>query len=251
MNEPRYDRIGLGYAATRREDPRLRDRINRALGDSRSVINVGAGTGSYEPSDRYVLAVEPSDVMAEQRPDNLAPALRGSAAPLPLRDRSVDAAMAILTVHHWDDELEAGIRELRRVASGPVIIVSYDADVCSQMWLYRDYMPEAAAMDRATFPPLDRLAEWLGGSVHIDAVPTHRDTPDWTLASFWAHPDRVLDPNARATTSAFARMDATVVERIVTDLTRDLRDGTWEERNQALRALDEFDVGMRLVIAHP
>jgi SAM-dependent methyltransferase len=251
MSTPRYDGIGLGYATTRREDPRLRDRILRALGASRTVVNVGAGAGSYEPTDRYVLAVEPSDVMAGQRPADLAPALRGSAAPLPLRDRSVDAAMAVLTVHHWDDELEAGVRELRRVARGPVVIVTYDVEVCAAMWLYRDHLPEAAALDRASFPPVDRLVSWLGGQVELEVVPTHRDTPDWTLASFWAHPERVLDERARAATSAFARLDPVVVGRAVDEVARDLRDGTWDRRNRALRDLEELDVGMRLLVAHP
>lgn len=251
MTGARYDEIGRTYAVTRREDPRLVDRIHRALGTSRTVVNVGAGAGSYEPRDRYVVAVEPSDVMAAQRPDHLVPALRGSAVPLPLRDRSVDAALAVLTIHHWDDELEPGVRELRRVARGPVVIVTYDAEVCAQMWLYRDYLPEAAALDRATFPPPATLAGWLGGTVEVEAVLTPRDTPDWTLASFWAHPERVLDAAARAATSAFARMGASVVDRVVHEVTGDLRDGTWDRRNGELRLLDELDVGMRLLVAHP
>ena len=149
--DPRYDIIGHGYSTTRREDPRLRERIDIALGDSRTLVNVGAGTGSYEPRDRHVIAIEPSDVMADQRSADLAPALRGTAATLPLRDLSVDAAMAVLTIHHWDDQQERGVCELRRVARGPVVIVTYDPDVCAQMWLYRDYLAEAAALDRATF----------------------------------------------------------------------------------------------------
>lgn len=252
MNEgPRYDAIGHLYSSTRREDPQLRDRILAALGDSRTVVNVGAGTGSYEPRDRHVVAIEPSDVMAEQRPSDRVPALRGTAAPLPLRDGSVDAAMAVLTIHHWDDQQERGVRELRRVARGPVIIVTYDADVCAEMWLYRDYLPEAAELDRATFPPIDELITWLGGSVRVEAVLSSRDTPDWTLGSFWAHPERVLDGEARRATSAFARMDAAVVERVVAGVERDLGNGAWEARNGGLREMAEFDVGMRLIVAHP
>src|SRR6185503_12124528 len=138
----RYDRIGDGYARTRREDPRFAARIHAALGDVRTVVNVGAGTGSYEPRDRHVVAIEPSDVMAAQRPPDLAPAIRASAGALPLRDASVDAALAVLTIHHWDDELDAGLRELRRVARGPVVIVTFDAAVSSRMWLVADYLPE-------------------------------------------------------------------------------------------------------------
>lgn len=246
----RYDVIGRRYASTRREDPRLRDRILSALAGSRSVVNVGAGAGSYEPRDRFVLAIEPSEVMAAQRPAGLAPAIRGTAGALPFRDQSVDAAMVILTLHHWDEQLEAGVRELRRVARGPVVIVTYDAAVCANMWLMRDYFPEAAALDRATFPGIDQLAAWLGGTAEVDVIPTSRDTPDWTLASFWAHPERVLDAAARSGTSAFARMDPAVVRRGVADVERDLRDGSWDRRHGALRGLAELDVGMRLLVAH-
>lgn len=246
---PRYDTIGHGYSATRREDPRLRDRIDIALGDSRTIVNVGAGTGSYEPLDRHVIAIEPSDVMADQRSPDLAPALRGTAAPLPLRDLSVDAAMAVLTVHHWDAQQSSGVRELRRVARGPVVIVTYDPDVCAQMWLYRDYLPEAAALDRATFPSIGHLSDWLGGSVHVEPVLNSRETPDWTLGSFWAHPERVLDEAARNATSAFARMEQAVLNRVVAAVEADLRNGVWDERNGELRDLADYDVGMRLIVA--
>lgn len=198
-----------------------------------------------------MIAIEPSAVMIDQRPADFAPAILGTAAPLPLRDDSVDAAMAILTLHHWDDQLEPGVRELRRVARGPVVIVTYDPTVSAKMWLMRDYFPEAAVLDHATFPGLDRLAAWLGGSVEVETILTSRDTPDWTLASFWAHPERVLDESARNATSAFARMETAVVYRVVAEVDRDLRSGSWDERNRHLRNLFEFDVGMRLVVAHP
>jgi SAM-dependent methyltransferase len=251
MSAARYDEIGCDYATTRREDPRLRDRVLSALGDSGTIVNVGAGSGSYEPRGRYVIAIEPSDVMAAQRPAELVPAIRGSAVPLMLRDKSVDAAMAILTVHHWDDQLEAGVRELRRVARGPVVIVTVDADVCGDMWLLRDYLPEVAALDRATFPAIAQLAEWLGGTVDVETILTSRDTPDWTLASFWAHPERVLDETARNATSGFARLDPDVVKRVVAEVDGDLRSGTWDQRYGYVRHLDELDVGMRIVVAHP
>lgn len=246
---PRYDAIGHRYSSTRREDPSIRDRILGALGHSRTVINVGAGTGSYEPLDRHVIAIEPSDVMANQRPAELVPALRATAAPLPLRDNSVDAAMAVLTIHHWDDQQESGTRELRRVARGPVVIVTYDPEISVDMWLYRDYLPEAAALDRTTFPPIEKLASWLGGSVQVEQILSSRDTPDWTVGSFWAHPERVLDPSARRATSAFACMEPAVVDRVVAAVERDLQNGAWEARNGALRNLTEFDVGMRLIVA--
>jgi SAM-dependent methyltransferase len=243
--------IGERYARTRREDPLLAAAITRALGQSRTVVNIGAGAGSYEPVDRYVLALEPSDVMAAQRPEGAAPALRIGAGPLPLRDASVDAALAVLTIHHWRDRLEAGVRELRRVARGPVVIVTYDAEVSTQMWLLRDYMPEAAALDRALFPSITDLAGWLGGTVTVEPIPTPRDTPDWTIASFWAHPERVLDDAARQGTSAFTLLEPDVVARVVAAVTADLGDGTWDHRYGHLRGLDAFDAGMRLVVATP
>jgi ubiquinone/menaquinone biosynthesis C-methylase UbiE len=134
VESPRYDEIGHGYARTRREDPRFRERIQAALGDARTVVNVGAGTGSYEPRDRNVIAVEPSDVMAAQRPPEVSPAIRADAANLPLRDAGVDAAMAVLTVHHWERDQQRGLEEMRRVARDSVVIVTYDPTVSGQMW---------------------------------------------------------------------------------------------------------------------
>ena len=246
----RYDRIGAGYAGTRREDPDLRRRIEAALGGARTVVNVGAGTGSYEPRGRHVVAIEPSDVMAAQRPVELAPAIRATADALPLRDGAVDAAMAVLTLHHWDDARERGVRELRRVARGPVVIVTYEAAVAREMWLM-DYLPEVAELDARIFPPVERIRGWLGGSTRAEVVPIARDTPDWTLGSFWAHPERVLDPAARAATSGFARMPEHVVERVVRAVEADLASGAWDERYGALRELDAYDAGMRLLVAEP
>jgi SAM-dependent methyltransferase len=248
---PRYDGIGRGYGASRREDPRIRARIAQALGDARSIVNVGAGTGSYEPEDRHVVAIEPSDVMASQRPRTRAPAIRASAADLPLRDGSVDAAMAVLTIHHWDEARERGVREMRRVARGPIVIVTIDAEVSGRMWLMADYLKEVDALDRRIFPRVEQLAEWLGGRTEIDVILIARDSPDWSLASFWAHPERVLNREARDATSGFARMPPEVVDRVVADVDRDLRDGTWDRRHGHLRTLDAFDAGLRIVVNTP
>lgn len=251
VNAVRYERIGRGYAQTRREDPHLARRIHAALGDARTVVNVGAGAGSYEPHDRHVVAVEPSDVMARQRPPELAAAIRASAGALPLRDQSVDAAMAVLTVHHWDDQQQQGVRELRRVARGPVAIVTIDAEVSSRMWLIADYLPEVAALDYRIMPPINVIADWLGGTVGTEIVETPRDTPDWTLMSFWAHPERVLDPVARGSTSGFARTPEEVVERVVSAVEADLSTGEWDRRYGHLRELDAFDAGLRLLVSMP
>jgi SAM-dependent methyltransferase len=247
----RYDIIGRGYSRTRREDPLFRALIHAALGNARTVVNVGAGSGAYEPSDLHVIAVEPSDVMAAQRSRDLAPAIRASASSIPLRDGSVDAAMAILSVHHWDEQREQGVRELRRVARGAVIILTYDASISGAMWLMADYLPEVARLDLQIFPPPQQLEGWLGGDVRIDTVPIPRDTPDWMLGSFWAHPERVLDASARAATSGFARMPSHVVDRVVSEVSRDLASGLWDHRHGHLRTLDALDVGLRLIAARP
>lgn len=248
MTTARYDTIGAGYARTRKEDPRLMARIEAALGDSRTVVNVGAGAGSYEPRGRHVVAIEPSDVMAAQRPRGVAPAIRAWAHDLPLRDDAVDAAMAVLTIHHWDEGRERGVRELRRVARGPVVILTIDAEVGARMWL-AEYLPEVAELDRRIFPRLDDLARWLGGDADVEAIPIPRDTCDWTLMSFWAHPERVLDEDARNATSGFARMPREVVDRVVAAVRRDLADGTWDAKHGELRALAEYDAGLRLVVS--
>jgi SAM-dependent methyltransferase len=245
----RYERIGRGYAVLRREDPRVAAIVHAALGDARTVVNVGAGAGSYEPRDRHVIAIEPSDVMASQRPRDLAPAIRATATALPLRDGDVDAAMAILTVHHWQPEQERGVRELRRVARGPVVILTFDAEVSGRMWLAAEYLPEVAELDRAIFPTMTQLTEWLGPDTSVRVVEVPADTPDWTFAAFWAHPERVLDPAARAATSGFARTDPAVVEHVVARLRADLEAGAWDARHGDLRRLDAYDAGLRLVVS--
>lgn len=246
----RYNTIGQTYAQTRREDPHILARIEEALGDARTVVNVGAGTGSYEPRDRYVLAVEPSDVMARQRSADRVPAITGSASKLPFRDGSVDAAMTVLSLHHWDEERERGLAEMRRVARGPVVIVTVDPVVSEANWLMADYFEEVAELDHRVFPTMETMRAWLGPNTEIDAIPIRRDTPDWNLLSFWAHPERVLDANARAGTSGFARMPDAVVDRVVASVGRDLDSGVWDRKHGHLRALDAFDAGLRIVV-HP
>jgi len=251
MFDTRYDSIGAQYAATRREDPGIAALIHAALGEAGTIVNVGAGAGSYEPRDRHVIAVEPSEVMIAQRDPGLPPAVPTGAYPLPLEDRSVDAAMAILTIHHWDRDQERGVRELRRVARGPVVILTFDPQVSARMWLMADYLPEVAELDRRIFPTPQTLARWLDADVDVREVPIPRDTPDWTLGSFWAHPERVLDAQARSSTSGFARMPLEVVNRVVEAVRRDLQDGTWDARHGHLRELEEYDAGLRLLVSNP
>lgn len=247
----RYDSIGRDYSSRRREDPRLAARVLGALGSGKSVVNVGAGTGLYEPCDRYVMAIEPSDVMAAQRPLELAPAVRAEAHCLPLRDGCVDAAMTVLSLHHWDDHQEQGVRELRRVARGPVVVVTYEPAICAEMWLLKEYLPEVAELDRQIAPATAQVATWLGGQTRVEVMPVPRDTPDWTLMSFWAHPERVLDVAARNATSGFARMPVDIVERVVTAVRRDLQNGSWDRRHGYLRDMSEYDAGLRLLVNMP
>jgi SAM-dependent methyltransferase len=249
MDDERYDAIGAGYAATRREDPRIAALIHATLGDVRTIVNVGAGAGSYEPRDRHVIAVEPSRVMRVQRDPSLPPAIRGGAYPLPLDDDSIDAAMAVPTIHHWDDDQARGIREMRRVARGPVVILAFDAEVSGAMWLMADYLPEVAELDRRIFPSADTIAQWLEADVEAHVVPIARETPDWMLGSFWAHPERVLDPHpphrdVRVRPHAGGRRRAHRASGRA-----DLRDGIWDARHGHLRELDEYDAGLRLLVA--
>lgn len=246
MAETRYDVIGAEYSRTRREDPRLVALIHAALGNARTIVNVGA---AYEPRDRYVLAIEPSAVMIAQRDPRLPPAITAGARYLPLQEHNVDAAMAILTIHYWDEDQERGVRQMRRVARGPVVILTFDPEVSARIWLMADYLPEIAELDRRIFPTPDTLARWLDADVSAREVPIPGDTPDWTLGSFWAHPERVLDAEARNSTSGFARMPQDVVDRVVGAVERDLQDGTWDERHGHLRQFDEYDAGMRLLVS--
>lgn len=240
-----YDSIGRGYAAMRRPDPRIALAIDAVLGDAESVVNVGAGAGSYEPPHRTVLAVEPSDVMIRQRPDGAAPCIRGSAEALPLETASVDAAMAILSAHHWTD-LERGIGEMARVARKRVVLLTWVPDA-APFWLTDDYFPEIAAHDRTIFPSsaaLTAMLERVIGPVRITPVPIPHDCTDGFLCAYWRRPDFYLSAERRSAISSFARVD---VEPGLAKLRADLSSGLWAERNRALLAMDELDVGYRVV----
>jgi SAM-dependent methyltransferase len=247
MRFARYDTIGHGYSHNRREDPLFCQNILNALGRARTIINIGAGSGSYEPSDRVVIPVEPSEVMIRQRPPTSLPAVRATAEALPFHDKSVDAAMAILSLHHWDPHQAAGVREMKRVARDRVVIVTIDPRISGKMWLMADYFHEVRDLDHRIFPLPETISEWLGCKTEIKILPITRETLDWTLLSFWAHPERVLDEKARAATSGFARQTEAVVERVVSEVARDLTNGIWESRYGYLRDLNECDVGLRLI----
>ncbi len=242
-----YDRIGATYAATRRPDPRIERQIADALGDARSVVNIGAGIGAYEPRDRDVTAVEPSAVMLAQRPPDAAPAIQGSAEALPFDDDSFDAALAVLTMHHWSDWC-AGAAELRRVARRRIVMLTFDPTYIAQYWLVRDYLPEIAVEDEARFPPLSTVAEALGGARAIPVL-IAADCTDGFLCASWKRPLAYLDEMVRANISSFGLLPPAVVTAALARLERDVADGSWARRNADLLAHDEADFGYRLLVA--
>jgi SAM-dependent methyltransferase len=239
-----YDVIGHGYAGQRVPDPRVAAQIRRALGDARRICNVGAGTGSYEPSDREVIAVEPSLAMIAQRTGGCV--VRARAEALPFADRTFDAATAFMTVHHWHD-LAAGMAELRRVA--PVrVIFTFDPTRTAEFWLVRDYLPESTERDRLRLPRIDTLVDLLGGA-EVIAVPVPWDCSDGFFAAYWRRPERYLDPQVRASISAIATLPDAVVTRAMERLADDLASGAWAAGNAELLGRDEMDYGYKLLVS--
>ncbi len=242
-----YDRHAAAYPEHRREDPRIAARVHRALGDARTVVNVGAGTGSYEPESRHVIAIEPSAGMRAGRPRHLAPAVVASAESLPLDDDAVDAAMAIITVHHWNDPA-AGLREMRRVARGPVVVLGFDVEVVAGFWLLADYLPEAVADDRKRFPSIATACEILGHA-RVDPIPIPHDCTDGFLEAHYGRPEAYLDPTLRSAQSVWPRLPSGVEERAIAALRSDLESGAWDARHGHLRAQPEYEGGLRLIIS--
>jgi SAM-dependent methyltransferase len=238
-----YDSIGKGYAKNRRADPRIFARITEALGDARTVVNVGAGAGSYEPDDRSVVAVELSGEMIRQRTSDV-PVVQGNAMDLPFRDGSFDAALASLTIHHWPD-VDRGVAEMRRVARR-LVVFTHTIDDLDDFWLTRDYFPEIVEMDHDRFPPFGDFVARLGA--RVAPVPVPADCTDGFLAAYWARPEAYLDPDVRASMSVFPPLDPAFVTERIGRLRDDLRCGRWDARNGHLRDLEELDVGYRLVI---
>jgi SAM-dependent methyltransferase len=243
-----YDSIGQTYRATRRADPRIAAAILDALGDVASVVNVGAGAGSYEPG-QTIAAIEPSRVMIQQRPPGSAPAVQAVAEHIPLRDRCADAAMAVLTVHHWSDAA-AGIAEMRRIARRRLVFFTWYPQTFSSFWLLSEYLPEAAEVDAAMTEPLRVLARVLPDA-EVRPVPVPHDCTDGFAAAYWRRPEAYLDPTVRAGMSMLAKTGEPALRAGLSRLADDLRTGRWHDNHADLIQLDSLDVGYRLLIAAP
>lgn len=241
-----YDQIGRTYAATRISDSRIAEQISRALGNAETVVNVGAGTGSYEPSDRRMLAVEPSGTMLAQRPSGSAPVVQAVAGALPFMDDSFDAAMSVLSTHHWTN-LSKGIAEMRRVSRDRAVVFTYDVECIDDFWVCR-YFPFIPQLDKSRFVSIGQIAEWLGGA-SVQPVPIPADCIDGMLAAFWRRPEAYLDAGVRAGISSFAVMPAALLDEGLKHLEEDLTSGAWFRRYGNLMQLDDLDCGYRLLIA--
>jgi SAM-dependent methyltransferase len=268
-----YDVIGIDYHRLRRPDPRIAAHVDQALGAARSVLTVGAGAGAYEPRDRRVVAVEPSRPMIRQRPPDAAPVVQATGTALPVRDAAFDAALAVLTLHHWPDQAR-GVRELARAARRVVILTwdpyfencvdpdggliasnnchmsrsgpSVHPDHGPRFWLL-DYLPEILAADRRIFPSLDWYAPILGGRTSVTTVPIPHDCTDGFLGAYWRRPAAYLDPTARSAISSMAKLDD--VESGLARLRRDLDSGVWQQRHATLLGQSSLDLGYRLIVA--
>jgi hypothetical protein len=241
-----YERHGRTYARHRRPDPRIAARIHAALGDARTVLNVGAGAGSYEPRDRWVLAVEPSATMRAQRPIGAAPAMAARAEALPFDDAAFDAAMACVTIHHWESAA-AGLAELRRVSRGQVVVFTFELDYLPAWQL--EFLHEGLVKERPRFPAIDDVAAALGGLTRVERIPTPGDCADGFFEAFWRRPEGLLDPNVRSAQSMWVLLEPGVEQHIVERLAGALDSGAWDVEHGHLREQESFDGALRLVIS--
>jgi SAM-dependent methyltransferase len=245
-SSPVYDRIGRQYTANRRADPRWEAIVAARIGDAQRIVNVGAGTGSYEPAGRQVVAVEPSSVMLGQRRPGSAPAIRAVAAALPVVEGWADVVMAILTVHHWS-EWERGVAELCRVAPRRVVF-AIDFEVHSQFWLLQEYLPEVLEHTLQCAPPADVIAGAIGATTSVE-MPVYRDLQDGVLGAYWCRPEQYLDHQVRANNSGTALAHPETTALGIARLEADLASGAWHERHADLAALESIDMGYRLLVA--
>jgi SAM-dependent methyltransferase len=243
-----YSPLASGYSSYRQPDPQIEEAIRSALGNAGTVLNVGAGAGSYEPTDRTVIAVEPSASMRAQRPADR-PAIDAIAESLPFDNAVFDASMSTFSVHQWRD-VEAGLAEMRRVTRGPVVILTGDPETIEQFWL-TDYAPEVMATEAARYPAIDLIARALGGHVDVVTVRIPLNCTDGFNQAYYGRPERLLDPGARAANSAWSFVAPEVEVRFVRDLGADLESGVWDQKYGYLRSQSDFDGALRLVIGRP
>jgi SAM-dependent methyltransferase len=240
-----YNVHGHGYAQQRQTDPRIARWVHAALGDARTVLDVGAGTGSYEPEDRHVIAIEPSAAMRAQRPPHRVPAIQGIAEALPLDDQSVDASMALITVHQWTN-LNKGLSELRRVTRGPIVVMAFDGDALGRFWLAQ-YVPELIAVERRRDPPIETIRAGLGGTTSVQSIPIPIDCMDGFSEAHYARPEKLLEEAVRRSQSAWSFVDRAVEERFVKRLAEDLKSGAWDEQYGHWRRAPVYEGSLRLI----
>jgi SAM-dependent methyltransferase len=244
-----YASIGTIYRNYRVADPRIAALVHAGLRGARTVLNIGAGTGSYEPTDRAVTPVEPSGTMRAKRPLHLPPAVDACAEQLPFADRSFDAAMGTFTVHQWTD-LARGLAELRRVTRGPVVLLTCDPSRLRSYWLH-DYAPEVIDTEASRYPSISSLAAGLGGTTTVSTVPIPLDCSDGFNDAYYGRPEMLLDANARLACSAWSFAEPAAVARFEVHLTRDLRDGAWDSKYGHLRGQESLEGSLVLVVSNP
>jgi SAM-dependent methyltransferase len=244
-----YAPLAGDYARVRRAEPEVAQQLHAALGDARTVINVGAGTGCYEPTDRYVVAVEPSAAMRRRRPRGLPPAVDARADALPFDGDAFDAALAILTIHHWPD-LNRGLAELRRVTKGPIVILTADPERLDRLWL-ASYAPEFHAAERRRYPPLDSIRDQVGGRLSARPLRVPLHCTDGFADAFYGRPEALLDVEVRRAQSAWGFVDAAAQDAFVGRLGADLASGAWDAQFGHLRSQPSFEGSLQILAADP
>jgi SAM-dependent methyltransferase len=244
-----YERLASDYASVRRPDPAVAEQLKTWLGGARTVINVGAGTGAYEPQDRYVVAVEPSEQMRRRRPRDLPPAIDARADALPFDADVFDAGLAVLTLHHWPD-LESGLGELRRVTRGPIVVVTADPGLLGRLWL-ATYAPEFHAVERRRYPPITRIRTALGGRVSTRPLRIPLHCTDGFVDAFYGRPEALLNPRVRRAQSAWSFVSEAAQGALVARLSADLASGVWDARFGYLRSQPYFEGSLQILVAVP
>jgi SAM-dependent methyltransferase len=245
-----YDKLGQKYSGHRQTDPRIADYVYKELKDAKTILNVGAGAGSYEPTNKYVVAVEPSIVMRSQRIQNgKTPAINAKADCLPFDDNSFDASMAMITVHHWPD-IDKGLKELRRVTKEKVLIMTFDPGHLDDFW-NAEYFPEVIEVEKARYPTIGFINESLGGNCEVISIPIPLDCKDGFQEAFYGRPEAFLEKQIRLSQSAWGFISDDKQEEIVSCLKTDLENGNWDKKYGHFRTQEFFTCALRLIVSNP